>query len=84
MAKCKSCGAQIQWIRTKMGKAIPVDPEPVPYWKKEGAAGRVVTPEGEILCCEFESKEIVATGVGYISHFATCPHADRHRRKMKK
>ena len=29
MARCKGCGAEIDWIRTRTGKNMPVDPEPV-------------------------------------------------------
>jgi hypothetical protein len=27
MSKCKSCGAEIEWMKTKNGKNIPVDVE---------------------------------------------------------
>ncbi|WP_420768732.1 hypothetical protein ACNR9V_03105 [Parageobacillus thermoglucosidasius] len=39
MAKCKGCGAEIVWIKTPNGKAMPCDPE-----KKV-----LVSDEGEIV-----------------------------------
>ena len=31
MGKCRSCGAEILWIETPGGKAMPCNPEPVYY-----------------------------------------------------
>lgn len=81
MSRCKSCGAQIIWKRMQSGKSMPVDPELVTYWAKPGAAGRVITPNGEVISCEFEGDPNSATGIGYVSHFSTCPNADQHRRR---
>lgn len=75
MATCKGCGAEIIWI----GK-MPCDPERVPYWAKEKAKGKVVTPNGEVLSCEFSGDPQKATGGGYISHWSTCPNAGQFRR----
>jgi len=52
--KCKGCGAPILWIKTAGGKSMPCNPEQVIYWEKRGAAGKVVTPNGEVISCEFE------------------------------
>ena len=76
MAICKGCGAEILWI----GK-IPCDPEQVTYWEKAKAKGKVVTPNGMVLSCEFSGDPNKATGVGYVSHWSTCPCADQFRRK---
>lgn len=80
MARCKSCGAEIIWIRTIGGKQMPCDPEPVPYWERLGASDRIVTANGEVLACEFEG-DGAPTGRGHISHMGTCPQADKHRRR---
>ena len=80
MARCTTCRAEIIWIKTIGGKPMPCDPELVPYWEQLGAKGRVVTPNGEVLACEFEGTG-APTGVGYASHFGTCPQADQHRRR---
>lgn len=81
MAKCKGCGAQIVWIGTPGGKSIPCDPEQVMYWEKAKAKGKVVTPNGEVLSCEFSGDPNKATGLGYVSHWSTCPKAGQFRRK---
>jgi hypothetical protein len=54
---------------------MPCNPIPVPYWEKPKAPGKVVTPNGQTLSCEFEGNLSDATGIGYISHFSTCPKA---------
>ncbi len=73
---CKGGGAKIIWI----GK-MPCDPRPVTYWAKPKAPGKVVTPNGELISCVFEGDLQKATGVGYVSHWATCPQAGKFRRK---
>lgn len=62
---------------------MPVDPDQVLYWERKGAAGKVITPNGEVVSCDLEGELVKATGVGYISHFATCPNADQHRKRGK-
>ena len=81
MSDCKGCGAQIVWIKIGSGKSMPCDPELVTYWQKDKAAGKVVTPNGEVLSCEFKGNLEDATGIGYRSHFASCPNADAFRKK---
>lgn len=78
MATCKGCGAKIIWI----GK-MPCDPERVPYWAKEKAKGKVVTPNGEVLSCEFSGDPQKATGVGFVPHWSTCPRAGEFRKGTK-
>ena len=78
MAYCRGCGAEIIWIENMYGK-IPCNPKPVMYWEKEKAKGKVVTPNGQVISCEFSGDPSKATGMGYISHDSTCPVADRFR-----
>ena len=79
--KCRGCGAQIIWIKTAAGKSMPCNAEAVRYWAKAKAAGKVVTPNGEVISCEFEGDAQAATGIGYVSHFSTCPKAKTFRKK---
>lgn len=83
MAKCKGCGAPIVWIKTPGGKSTPCDPDLIPYWERAGAKGKVVTPNGEVISCEFDGDLQKATGLGFVSHWSTCPQADSFRRKRK-
>lgn len=81
VAKCRGCGAPIVWIRTTGGKSMPCDAEPVLYREKAGAAGKIITPNGMVLSCELDVAPCEADGAGYVSHFATCPAAEKFRRK---
>ena len=81
---CKSCGAAIVWIPTPGGKAMPCDAAPAYYIAKpKSGSKRIVTPNGEVLACEYTEDPHRATGTGFIPHWATCPQADRHRRRKK-
>ena len=89
ICKCKSCGREIFWVKLRMGAGgkMPLDAEPVwirkeaggkPYFLKDGEAvhGRITgdaddDPDAEVV-------------EAYMSHFATCPQANEHRRRGKK
>ena len=79
MAKCKSCGAEIIWIRTKSGKSMPVNPEKYIVCERSDGTGTFVMPDGRVVkgypCYGHENAQY-----GYVSHFATCPYAAKHRR----
>jgi len=79
--KCRGCGAEILWIETASGKSMPCDPDPVKYWEKSKAAGKATRPDGVTVSCEYEGDLDKATGIGYISHFSTCPQAKNFKRK---
>lgn len=79
MANCRSCGAEIKFIQLKSGKWNPVDPAKRTFVKDEGDE-ILVTEAGEVVHGRFASVEEGANGVGYISHFATCPNANAHRK----
>lgn len=79
IAHCKSCGAEIIWIETEGGKMMPCDATQETYWLG-GGKDRIVTPNGEVLSGRFYGEPGKAAGLGYRSHFATCPNADRHRK----
>lgn len=76
---CAYCGRRIMWIRTKAGKNMPVDLEMISYRRPEAgkkSAEKIVTQNGEVVSADrVDSSQ--AEGVGYISHFATCPKRRR-------
>lgn len=80
MPKCRTCGAEIVWIRTPAGKTMPCDATPVCYKDKPGGRGKIVTPNGTVLSCEYPVDDDKASGVGYVPHWATCSDPERHRR----
>jgi hypothetical protein len=71
MAKCKSCGKPIVWIKTTRGKMMPCDPTPAYYRTDQGGTAKIVTPNGEVITCELD--EQIPSGIGYIPHWVTCP-----------
>lgn len=80
MSTCRSCGAPVTWAITASGKRMPVDPEPV-----EG--GNVVlhpalVPGGSPTATVMPPTDDDPPPVfpRHLSHFATCPHANEHRR----
>lgn len=49
MSKCRSCGAEIIWIKTARGKAMPCDAEPVVYWQQKSGSKTIVLNNGEVI-----------------------------------
>lgn len=77
MAECRSCGAKVLWVTMAgTGKANPLDAEPSDKGNVEVTydtgqpVGTVVTNEDRLFPVPL-----------YLSHFATCPDAESHRRK---
>ena len=63
-SKCKSCGADILWVITPKGKRTPLDAKKI----------RVATLMND------DPPKIEEVYEGYVSHWATCPTADKHRK----
>ena len=79
---CKSCGQMVIWIKTQAAKNMPCNPEIITYRKQKGGKEKIVTINGEVYSGEIvEAGALDATGIGYISHFATCPNASKHRER---
>ena len=75
MPACKSCGAGIIWAKTIKGATIPLDAEPT-------KTGNIVIEDGNALV--YNNPDAIAPRLRseprYVSHFATCPNADEHRK----
>lgn len=78
---CRGCGAALVWIPTPGGKSMPCDAEQVLYRARKGAKGKVVTPNGQVLSADINVQPEQAPGVGYVPHWATCPEAEKFRRR---
>ncbi len=78
MSKCKSCGAEIVWIKLKSGKSMPCDAKKISYTPDIHGKLVLVTPDGKVARGDFNP---AGEKIGYTSHFATCPNADSYRRK---
>jgi hypothetical protein len=70
MSVCKSCGKAIRWIVLGNGKRMPLDPLPSP------SGNIVLDPKG---VGRYAAPGDVSSR--YVTHFATCPNAARHRRR---
>lgn len=82
--RCKACGAPIVWIKTPGGKSMPCDMRQVVYKAQKGAKEKIVTPNGEVISCTTDPKDLnTATGIGYVPHWGTCPKADSFRKKVE-
>ena len=80
MARCKSCGAEISWVKTTAGKLMPVDEPGIPYIEDPSGKEVFVTYNGAVVRGNRRSYSSGSYPIGHISHFVTCPNADRHRR----
>lgn len=82
MARCSSCGAEIGFITTPQGKKMPVDAGEFPFIPDRNGKVLAVLNDGSVLTgrtCS-ESYEAEAYCYARLSHFATCPKADEHRK----
>ncbi len=75
MATCRSCNAEIIWVKTAKGKNMPIDAEELEHLNGGDRAFTIFDREGNSM--RVEPGETV---VGHLSHFGTCPNADKHRR----
>jgi hypothetical protein len=74
-ARCSSCKADVFWAMSAGGKPLPIDPEP----REDGnLVVRRALGGGRVAV---SAKGVPAGEQRYVSHFATCPYADQHRRK---
>lgn len=78
-SRCRSCQAEVRWVKTAAGKWMPLDVEP--------------SAEGNVQLCMVGGEEIAAVLGGefraaaqleqiplYVSHFASCPHGKQWRK----
>ena len=76
MAKCRSCGADIEWTKNKRtGRRMPVDREPVP-----GGDIAVEIDANNEAVSWLLLPLVTYSGPRFVSHFSTCPNAESHRR----
>ena len=74
-SKCRSCGARIIFIKSTKGHFIPCNPTVTRYRKEDGGKEKIVLDTGEVVSCRTDIAPEEMDGVGYVSHFATCPNA---------
>lgn len=77
MALCKFCDKHIDWRKTEAGKSMPVDPEPL-EWNDLEIGDVAINVHGRT---RKKNEHMSENGEWWISHFATCPHANEARSK---
>lgn len=90
LSRCRTCDAPIVWTITSNGKRMPVDAEPVVASRGFRLDEELLdeTQMGFNADDLKPGKDLVATFTAapapgekvYLSHFATCPDSDEHRR----
>ena len=80
---CRACGAEIGFIKTVAGKTIPVDAECVTFSPNEKGPCLFVMLDGTLKRGFKTINELPDSEFGYVSHFATCPEADKFRKHRK-
>ena len=81
--RCRSCGATVFWILVKSGKMMPCDAEPEQFHPDPRGPRLYILNDGHTMRgtpLQDGEEPGEDTAVGNISHFATCPGADKFRR----
>lgn len=73
--QCRSCGAAIRWVYTASGRKMPIDAEPA-------SDGNLEIVRGVAQLAQTDLFGNAPCGPFYISHFATCPNARKHRKRL--
>lgn len=83
MAKCRGCGAPIEFIKTPTGKMLPVDQQTINFIPGSGKGERkFVTDQGRVVSgIPVGDAHEGGYEIGYVPHWATCPEADKFRKR---
>lgn len=80
-AKCRKCGKPINFIQTRSGKYMPVDPTGLYCTRDERGPITVITRYGEMVRVSEGFKGEAGTPVGYIPHWTNCKGAAEIKRE---
>lgn len=75
---CRACPAAIRWVTTSAGRKMPIDAEPDEH---KGNIILKINSSGDDIAHYIDRKTSKVAGPFYTSHFATCPEAQRFRKK---
>lgn len=84
MSRCKGCKAEIEWIETRRGKAMAIDPAPLRYSELQ-AGDTVVSEDGDVLRITHAKVDRYSTLTKkfFVAHWATCTNAAEFRRSRR-
>jgi hypothetical protein len=85
MATCRSCDAVIEWVLTEKAKRMPIDALPVAdgnlTMDRDERGNLKMGPNGILRVRAVKAgEELPAETSRYVSHFATCPDAAKHKK----
>lgn len=83
VSKCKSCGANIDWVLTESNKKIPVNKKEYNVVEDPEGDMKGVTQDGKVIRCSLAMEGTPGAIKVRVSHFATCPDAEKFRRSRK-
>ena len=83
ITSCRACGAPIGFIKTKAGKTVPVDEKSLNFLPDPEGNELFVLVDGSTQRGTRVAEESNSSQIGFISHFATCPEADKFRKPRK-
>ena len=83
ITSCRACGAPIGFIKTKAGKTVPVDEKSLNFLPDPNGNELFVLVDGSTQRGTLVEEESNSSQIGFISHFATCPEADKFRKPRK-
>lgn len=69
---CRVCGAPLKWIRTRKGKNMPCNAQPMPFWASDAGKTSVMTEAGDMVRCNLQGEPGKESGAGYRPHFQDC------------
>ena len=81
MSACRSCGERIIFAKTKRNKTIPLDAEPNVTRGNVYVTGEGATLQATVLDNALAQRFREDGKLLYLSHFASCPNAQAHRRR---
>lgn len=79
--RCRGCGQKILWLTLTSGSYHPADPERIESDEYEPGDTLIVVDAEGAKVERIKPGESYDGTHGYISHFATCPKANKFRRK---
>lgn len=82
MSQCRSCHAEVVWVRTEgKGALMPLNVAPDP---EKGTFIKLEVKDNGVKVVRFISKpERTPDKRLFCSHYVTCPNADWHRKKKE-
>lgn len=87
---CAACDRTIRWAISDNDRFLPLDPHPIEGGNVELLDDVIPTAKGALHRAKVHGKnpqlELILEAVDtdrYVTHFVTCPDADRFRRRTK-